>query len=135
MRTGETGVARELLLKLSQSNDPAVLASTARLLGRLKEFDACVQALNKALAQQIAAELLVARGLCQHGRGKDVAALEDFEHAQQQDESFAAAHYYVGMHWKQAGEPGKAKKALERTVELAGDAGIGRAARRALGRL
>lgn len=131
-RAGETNAARKILLTLIDSNERSVLASAARLLGRLKEFSACVRALDKAMAKELVAELLVSRGLCQHGQKQDAAALLDFQQAQEQDPDFAAAHYYVGMHWKQAGNKTAAKAALERTVALAGNAGIGKAAARAL---
>lgn len=129
---GSNTQAQELLLELIQSDDVAVLASSARLLGRLDQFDACIQALDKAVGLQPSAELYVARGLCRHGKRDDGGALEDFQRGIQQEPGYAPAHYYAGMHLKTQGKKKEARAALTRAVELAGDSGVGKAAQRAL---
>jgi tetratricopeptide (TPR) repeat protein len=129
---GSNSQAKSVLTELTQSNDVAVLASSARLLGRLEEFDACIEALGKALAREASAELYVARGLCQHGKKNDKAAFEDFQKGVEKDPGYAPAHYYAGMDLKARGKKADAKKALARAVDLGGDSGIGKAAKRAL---
>jgi tetratricopeptide (TPR) repeat protein len=129
---GSNSKARELLVELSGSDDVAVLASTARLLGRLEDFDGCIKALDKAVAREASAELYVARGLCHHGKKDDGAAFKDFQRGIEKDPRYAPAHYYAGMDLKQRGKKAEARAALGRAAELAGDSGVGKAAKRAL---
>ncbi len=129
---GSTDAALRELEALAQGDKLEVLASTARLLGRLKQFDACVATLTKALGLKALAELYVDRGLCQHGKKDDTAAFEDFQRAVKADDGYAPAHYYSGMHLKMKGKKVEARAALSRTVAIAGDAGVGKAAKRAL---
>jgi Tfp pilus assembly protein PilF len=129
---GSNSQARELLAGLAQSDDVAVLASSARLLGRLEDFDGCILALNKAIERQASAELYVARGLCYHGKKDDATAFKDFQHGLEKDPRYAPAHYYAGMDLKQRGKKAEARAALGRAAELAGDSGVGKAAKRAL---
>ncbi len=129
---GSTDQAIKLLKELAQADNLDVLASTARVLGRLKQFDDCIAALNKALEMQKSSELYVARGLCQHGKHDDAAAFEDFQRAVQKNGGYAPAHYYAGMHLKMQGKKAEARSALTRAVEIAGDEGVGKAAKRAL---
>ncbi len=128
----QAGEAREQLRELTRSQDAAVLASSARLLGRLEAFDDCIEALDRALDIQPAAELLVLRGLCNHGRKNDGAAVEDYRAAGKLQPDYAPAHYYLGMQLRQLGQREEARRALQRAVELAGGAGVGQAAERAL---
>ena len=129
---GSTDQAIKVLKELAQVDNLDVLASTARVLGRLKQFDDCIAALNKALEMQKSSELYVARGLCQHGKHDDAAAFEDFQRAVKKDGGYAPAHYYAGMHLKTQGKKAEARSALTRAVEIAGEEGVGKAAKRAL---
>jgi tetratricopeptide (TPR) repeat protein len=129
---GSKDEALKLLRELGQSDKVEVLASAARLLGRLQAYDDCIRALGKALEVQKSSELYVERGLCQHGKKDDAAAFEDFKRAVQVDDSYAPAHYYVGMHLKMTGKKAQAKPELGRAVQLAGKEGVGKAAQRAL---
>lgn len=129
---GSNSEARSLLAELAQADDVAVLASTARLLGRLEDFDGCIKALDKAILREASAELYVARGLCHHGKKDDASAYADFQQGIQKDPKYAPAHYYAGMDLKQRGKKAEAKKALSRAAELGGDSGVGKAAKRAL---
>lgn len=129
---GSNSEARAQLGELAQADDVAVLASTARLLGRLQDFDACIRALDKAILREASAELYVARGLCHHGKKDDASAFADFQQGIQKDPAYAPAHYYAGMDLKQRGKRAEAKKALAKAAELAGDSGVGKAAKRAL---
>jgi tetratricopeptide (TPR) repeat protein len=94
-----------------------------------------VEALNKALNLKPSSELYVQRGLCKHGSKDEAGALADFELAVKQDETFAPAQYYLGMHLKSQGKKAKARQALTRAAELAGDSGVGKAAKKALSTL
>ena len=122
----------KLLSELAQSDKPEVLASTGGLLGRLEQFDSCINVFSKAIAQKPAAELYVQRGLCQHGKKDDEAAFADFQKAFQTDASYAPAYYYVGMHLRMKGKKAEAKQALSKAVQIAGNEGVGKAAKRAL---
>jgi Flp pilus assembly protein TadD len=122
----------KLLSDLAQSDNPEVLASTGSLLGRLEQFDTCISVFSKAIERTPAAELYVQRGLCQHGKKDDAAAFIDFQKAVEVDAKYAPGHYYSGMHLRMQGKKAEAKRALSRAVEIAGDQGVGRAAKRAL---
>ncbi|MEO8181746.1 MAG: tetratricopeptide repeat protein [Deltaproteobacteria bacterium] len=122
----------KLLAELANSDNPEVLASTGALLGRLEQFDTCISVFSKAIERKAAAELYVQRGLCQHGKKDDEAAVADFQKAIQTDANYAPAHYYVGMHLRMKGKKAEAKQALSRAVQIAGDEGVGKAAKRAL---
>lgn len=133
VEAGSNDAAGKVLGELVQEQDDvAVLASSGRLFGRIEQFDGCIEALDKALSRQSSAELYVARGLCHHGKKADAAAFEDFQRGIQQDSRYAPAHYYAGMHLKSEGKKAEARAALGRAVELGGDSGVGKAARRAL---
>ncbi len=135
-QSGDAAKARSLLESLvSSSNQIEVLASSGRLLGGLKAFDACVAALNKALGIERSSELYVQRGLCKHGLKDEAGTLADFESAVKQDPTFAPAYYYLGMHQKSQGKKAKAKQSLTKAAELAGDSGVGKAAKKALSEL
>jgi len=129
---GSKEPALTLLEELSRSDQLEVLASAGRLLGRLEAWDSCIRTLDKALAKQPSAELLVTRGLCKHGKKDEPAALEDFQQAVKADPKYAPAHYYVGMHLKIAGKKAQARTEFAKAVELAGDQGVGKAAKHAL---
>lgn len=131
-QAGQTEAARLRLHALTASDDPAVLASAARLLGKLKSYGPCIDALDKALLAQPSAELFVRRGLCHHGMHDAPRTLADFQAAVESDPAFAPAHYYLGMHLKQSGDLAAARAALTKARTLAGEQGVGRAARRAL---
>jgi tetratricopeptide (TPR) repeat protein len=132
LAAGSTEPAVKVLEGLARVDNLDVLASTARLLGGLRKFDTCVQALDKAIGMQKSSELYVARGLCEHGRKDDAAAYRDFERATQNDSAYAPGYYYAGMHLKLIGKKAEARSALTRAVEIAGDQGVGKAAKRAL---
>lgn len=122
----------KLLGELAQSDSPEVLASAGSLLGRLEQFGTCISVFSKAIQRRPAAELYVQRGLCQHGKKDDAAAFADFQKAVEVEPNYAPGHYYAGMHLRMQGKKADAKKALARAVEIAGDQGVGRAAKRAL---
>jgi tetratricopeptide (TPR) repeat protein len=132
LQAGDQAKAKSVLESLISVDQIEILASSARLLGGLKAFDSCVAALNKALNLKLSSELYVQRGLCKHGLKDESGALADFETAVKQDPAFAPAHYYLGMHLKSQGKKAKAKSSLAKAVELSGDSGVGKAAKKAL---
>lgn len=129
---GPKDQAEKVLAELAQSDSVEVLASIARLYGKLEKFDACISALDKAIAKTQSSELYVGRGLCQHGKKDEEAAFKDFQLAVKADPSYAPAHYYAGMHLKMKGKKAEARAALKKAQELAGDKGVGKAAQKAL---
>lgn len=120
------------LERVATSDDSAVVGAAANLLGRLKAFSKCVKVLDAALTQKKVADLYVRRGVCRHGAKDDEGAEEDYQLALSVDPGFAAAHYYLGQHYLGMKQKKKAKAAFEKTVELAGDTGVGKAAKKAL---
>lgn len=90
------------------SKDARVLAAAADLFAQLKDFEQCVALFGKAIAAEASAVLYVRRGVCQHGMKQDSAALADYEKGLELDPASAEAHYYIGLHHKQAGDKKKA---------------------------
>lgn len=116
-------------------DDPQLAAQVAQLYGKLKDFQGCVAALDKAIGKNKTAELLVHRGICKHSLGDDKAALADLEAAVATDSSNAAAHYYLGKHLGAQGKKADAETHLKKAVELGKDTPIAAAAEKALAEL
>jgi tetratricopeptide (TPR) repeat protein len=131
-KSGKEDRAKAELAKAAKSDEIDVLASTGRLFGRLKAFDDCVAALDRAIEKEKLAELIVQRGVCRHGKKDDAGAKADYEAAIATDPKFAPAQFYLGQHLKTTGDKKGAKKALEKAVELDPDGGVGKAAKKAL---
>jgi len=134
-RSGDEAGAIVQLKPLLSSDDVAVLASTGRLFGKLKDFDDCIGALDKAIAAKDVAELRVQRGVCKHGKKDDKGAEDDFVAAIKTDANFAAAHYYLGMNKKTHGDKKAAKAELTKAAELDPNGGVGEKAKKALAEL
>lgn len=130
----QAGAAKELK-KLSSSKDQAVLASSADLLGRLKEWDGCIAALDGAIAIEEASELFVKRGLCRHGKNDEDGAKSDFEKAITLDANSARAHFYLGHNLRARGDKKGAKTAFKKASDLDPDGKMGQAARDAMSKL
>jgi tetratricopeptide (TPR) repeat protein len=130
----ESGAVAELK-PLVTSDDVGVLASAGRLLGKLKAFDECIAALDKAIAAKDVAELRVQRGICKHGKKDDKGAEADFAAAIQSDGKFAPAHYYLGQNKRAHGDKKGAKAELTKAAELDPSGGVGAAAKKALAEL
>jgi Flp pilus assembly protein TadD len=100
-------------------DDPATLATIARMMGHAKAFGDCVKLLDLAIAKKgDAAELWVRRGLCKHELGDEPGATADFDGALQVDAKFAPAHYYRGVSLLAQKKKPDAKKALKQAAEL-----------------
>jgi tetratricopeptide (TPR) repeat protein len=131
-RSGDESGAVTELKPLIASDDVAVLASTGRLLGKLKAFDECIAALDKAVAAKDVAELRVQRGVCKHGKKDDKGAVADFTAAIAADPKFAPAHYYLGQDKRAHGDKKGAKAELQKAADLDPSGGVGAAAKKAL---
>lgn len=134
-RTGDSAKALTELEGLAGSEDIAVLASAARLLGKLKAFDKCISVLDRAIGKQKAAELFVDRGLCRHGGKDDKGARGDFEAAIKVDAKFAPAHYYLGQQLRGSGDTKGAKAELQKAADLDANGALGAAAKKQLDEL
>jgi Tfp pilus assembly protein PilF len=134
-RAGNEAGAVAELKPLVASDDVGVLASAGRLLGKLKAFDECIAALDKAIGAKDVAELRVQRGICKHGKKDDKGAEADFMAAIQSDPKFAPAHYYLGQNKKAHGDKKGAKAELTKAAELDPSGGVGAAAKKALAEL
>jgi tetratricopeptide (TPR) repeat protein len=135
LNAGEEQRALEVTGSLLGSDKREVLALAAELFGRLKAFDRCVEALNKAITIQDAAELRVRRGICQHGKHDEAKAESDFQTAIKLDPKNAPAFYYLGQSSITLGKTKQAKGALKQAATLAGDTALGKAAKKALAEL
>jgi hypothetical protein len=74
------------------------------------------------------AELLVLRGICKDGQHDDAGAATDFEAALSARRDFPLAHYQYGLHLA-VSDPAGALRHLDRAAEIAGERGVGPAAR------
>ncbi len=135
LASGDDAAARVELGKLKSSSSREVLASVADLYGRLKQWDDCVAALDAAHAKQPAAELLITRGLCKHGKEDENGAKADFEAAIQLDPSSAKAHFYLAHNLRARGDKKKAKAAFVKAAELAGSGPLAEQAKAAANKL
>jgi tetratricopeptide (TPR) repeat protein len=123
----KTERAKAELEKLA--NVAELRGAVANLFGRAGDFKGCLRVLDAALADAPTADLYVRRGACKHGAGDDSGAKADYEKAIELDASFAPAHYYLGMHLKEAGNKKLAIASLQKAAELAPDTGLGKRAR------
>jgi tetratricopeptide (TPR) repeat protein len=113
----------------ASSDDPALLATIARMMGHAKAYGDCVKLLDQAIAKKgDVAELWVRRGLCKHELGDEPGASKDFEGAIGVDPKFAAAHYYLGVSLAAQKKKAEAKKALKTAAELGKGTPIGKQA-------
>jgi Tfp pilus assembly protein PilF len=117
-RSGDMAGAAKEAKPLVSSDDVAVLASAGRLLGKLKAFDDCIAAFDKAITKQDVPELRVQRGICKHGKKDEAGAGADFTAATTKDPTFAPGFYYLGQHLRGKGDKKGAKAALTKAAEL-----------------
>jgi Tfp pilus assembly protein PilF len=120
-KSDQTDAAKKQLAEVGRlSKDARVLAAAADLFAQLKDFDQCVQLFGQAIEAEESAVLYVRRGVCEHGRKQDSAALADYTKALQLDPEAPQAHYYLGLQHKQAGDK---KKACEHLAKAAAGEG------------
>lgn len=132
--SGKRDEAIEQLKQVSDTDDPKLLAAVAHQFGRLKAPAECIAALDRAIERSASAELHTRRGVCRNERGDAAGAKADYERALSLDESFAPAHYYLGMHLR----PKDKKTALthlKKAIDLDKDGPVGKAARDAVAEL
>lgn len=133
--SGDVAGAQAELGQLKGSQSREVLASIADLYGRMKAWDDCIAALDAAAAKEPAAELLITRGLCKHGKDDENGAKADFEGAIKLDASSAKAHFYLGHNLRARGDKKGAKAAFTKAAELAGSGPLAEQAKAAASKL
>jgi Tfp pilus assembly protein PilF len=117
------------------TDDPTLLAAIGRLFGKQGAHKECIGALEKAITLKKTPDLLVRRGVCRHGDKDDKGAQADYEAALAADPNFAPAHFYLGEHFKTAGDKKKALEHFDKAATLGGDKGVGPAAKKAAAEL
>jgi Flp pilus assembly protein TadD len=115
-----------------KTDDPQLLAAASQLFGKLKAPADCVAVLDRALKSSPTAALQVRRGVCRHEAGDDAGAQADYEAALTLEPRFAAAHYYLGMHFKEKADKKNASLHLQKAIELDPEGGVGKRAKQAL---
>lgn len=125
---------RELKHAMS-TDDPTLLAGIARLLGKEGANKECIGALDKAIGIRKSPDLLVRRGVCRHQDKDDKGAQADYDAALAADPNFAPAHFYLGAHFKAAGNKKKALEHYEKAAAMGGDKGVGPAAKKEIAEL
>jgi Tfp pilus assembly protein PilF len=121
---GKHGEAVTELKLAAKSDDPALLASVASMLGKETAYPDCISAMDKALGIKKLPALYVRRGICKDG-AKDVpGAAADYEAALALDAKFAPAHHYYGLNLA-AKDKKKALEHLDQAAALAGEKSIG----------
>jgi tetratricopeptide (TPR) repeat protein len=128
-KQAEAAVPHLLKAAAAMNDDAASLATIANMLGAGKAFDDCVRLLDRALTlKPNVPELLVRRGVCQHGLKKEKEATKDYEAAIKADPKYQQAHYYLGVSLlEQKNKPG-GRNALKKAVALGKDTPVGKAA-------
>jgi len=100
-------------------DDPATLAGIAIEMKNLKAYDACISAMDKAIAAKDAAELRVYRGHCKLGQKDLPGALADFQDAVKKEPNSAPPHYSLGNALADSGKFAKAIAEWETYLKLA----------------
>ncbi len=118
-------------LKKVQTDDPTLLAATARQFGLNKAFSDCVASLDKAIKAKSTPDLLVRRGVCRHEMKDDPGAAADYEAALKADPNFAPAHYYP-RHAPPCDRQEEGDGRAREGAALAKNEGVGPAAKREL---
>ncbi len=131
---GRNDQALEELRKIT-TDDPKIAAAVATQFGKLKAFSDCVGALDKVIKNKQTPDLYVRRGVCRHEMNDDAGAKADYDAALKLDPNFAAAHYYLGMHYKSKGDKKAALAELEKAAQLGADSSLGKLAKKELDEL
>jgi len=128
---GKNTEALAQLRNAARSDDPKLLVATADAFGKLKAPADCVAALDRVLKSKPTPAVQVRRGVCRHDLGDDAGAQADYEAALKLDPRFAAAHYYLGMHFAKRDKK-VALSHFKQAVELDSETGpIGKRAKAA----
>jgi len=100
-------------------DDPGTLAGIAIEFKNLKAYDACISAMDKAIAAKDAAELRVYRGHCKLGQKDLPGALADFQDAVKKEPNSAPPHYSLGNALADSGKFAEAIAEWETYLKLA----------------
>ncbi len=114
--------ALEHVRSAARSDDPKLLVAVADAFGKLKVPADCVATLDKVLKSTPSPAVQVRRGVCRHDVGDDAGARADYEAALKLEPRFAAAHYYLGMHFSKRDKK-LALQHFKQAVELDGEKG------------
>jgi Flp pilus assembly protein TadD len=134
-KTGRKEQALAQLHKLENTDDPKLIQAVANLFGRLKAYSECVAALDGVIKTRPSVDLYVRRGVCRHELDDEEGARADFDAALKLDGNSAAAHYYLGVHYRQKGNRKQALLHLEGATAKGKGTPVGEAAAKALGEL
>lgn len=129
-KQAEAAVPHLLKAAEKMGEDPAALATIARMLGPGKAFNDCVRLLDKAITLKAdVAEFYVRRGVCKHELKQEKEASKDFEQAIKIDAKYQPAHYYLGLSLLKLGKKTQARDALKKAMDLGPDTPVGKMAR------
>lgn len=78
-------------------DDVAMLASIGHEMRLVKAFSDCVPTLDRAIGIKDVAELRTDRALCKMGAKDRAGGIADLEAAVKEDNSYAAAHFHLGI--------------------------------------
>jgi Flp pilus assembly protein TadD len=120
-------VLRDGLASAGDQRD--VLAAYGRALAQAGAYDDAVKAMDRAIAQKSSADLYTYRALFKRGQKNLDGARADLEAAVKEDPKFAHAYEYLGEVLEELKKPADAKKAYQKAIDLAGDAGPGKKAK------
>ncbi|MGH7285742.1 MAG: tetratricopeptide repeat protein [Polyangiaceae bacterium] len=90
-------------------DDVAMLASIGHEMRLVKAFSDCVPTLDRAIGLKDVAELRTDRGLCKMGAKDRPGGIADLEAAAKEDNSYAPAHFHLGIAYE---KDGKIKEAI-----------------------
>jgi len=132
-KRAEEAVPHLLKAAESKNDDPAALATIARLLGPGKAYKDCVRLLDRAIElKPDVAEFFVRRGVCKHEMKNEAEAGKDFESAIKLDAKYQPAHYYLGLSMLAQGKKGIARDSLKKAYTLGPETKIGKQAKQKL---
>jgi tetratricopeptide (TPR) repeat protein len=122
-------------LKKIPTGEPEFASAVADAYLKLGAFDDCIKLVDAALAKKPTAELWLRRGNCNHGKKDRAAAVADFQSAIKLDESFAAAHFYLGRELAGQGKIAEGRAELEKAAKLGAGSPVAAAAQKDLSEL
>lgn len=99
-------------------DDVGMLAAVGHEMYVLGAFADCVPTFDRAIQIKDAAELRTERAACKGGAKDEPGAMADLLAAEKMDNSYALAHYYLGLHYAKAKKTKEAISEFETFVKL-----------------
>jgi Tfp pilus assembly protein PilF len=99
-------------------DDLGLLAAIGHEMYVLGAFADCVPTFDRAIGIKDAAELRTERAACKGGAKDEAGAMADLLAAEKEDNSYALAHYYLGLHYAKAKKTKEAIAEFETFVKL-----------------